>query len=1036
MRILQGQKPACGRSTVYSVSPSRRHVGKDPRYSLYCCSSFNGTGNHSHAHSRMRWEEAWAQRDNIGVLACLLPYACAPPGHLASILPNDLAESVLELQNLGAALVAAVVEPIYCPPWVRERMVESDPRGSTRSDSRSSCSSSFSLNGWKGSTPPRQILNSGDMGKGKRRDTCNIPSIMDCGKAVEEKMKGKRGVQSSPDALLLLSSSRICDHRHISFSLLRSLSKVIQCKLAGSPARTHEGFIPLPFASSFASTLPLWISLCALCVAENDEEALDLANLIAQVFPEAAGCALIAYCSVQAAAGTQEFFSGSASERNQGRKNPQDSAEPRYDKKYNTTPSTEGTASMIMEEHWVSLWKKVRKWDDGEKMRKSRTPFGALTTLEGEIFDTLAVRSWLLAWEVHCSLVLTSMPQNAAVDNTTRSRDLRLVESFSKVNLNSIAQILSRHIRSLEGSEKCMVQSERNSVQSDGDACDPSSSFSPSTSQSFTALLPSGSFFAPQSVMLPLMSQVLRKMPIFSQVEWVREFPLSSVLYQYGGPENVVLLCYSQVCNELLESAVAFAKDLHLIEERKREKRCKGSGPFGVTALDSCAERRPDCGQAVFSVRMHPATSLAVVQTRLLQYMLFRAVNLVVSRNSYLPSSEKNKDTDSEFPGEHSRIGTTACATPMPNEVERGAYATFLSLLKEMSSLWAVHNPHAIAASLVPPHESHSSSLQDVMVATRSTVRASRTADLVGSILIGMRWLCTGDVDGNSSSFRYEKQNANHIPLSWRREWQELVHQAVKEAVRLLTALLSLCANKEGSLPTRRALPAWRVKLAATSAVRSHKYELLLSELPHQHLASILALLLHYGFMEEAVTLSCCIVKNNQLDLSAYPATLIGSMWLSVSSAISVEDGISGEKFTPAVSRSKTCSAGTLTDDVVSRLAKFYRQRILVFCDSEGSHEDDVSNAVKGESRKRIGKQDAKNFSTLKMFSTSGRLSKKDAHSENAPILSSMRSWPEARTLHSLEGDAGKERISLVGSSSSFFCSTLSSKVIWRAKEL
>lgn len=1012
-----------------STSLSRRHVEKEPLESLFC-SSLIGTRNTSNVLSQMSWEEAWAQRSALGVLACLSPYACTSSSFLASVLPDNLEDSVVEVQDMGVALVAAVVEPIYWPPWVRRRVSESNRQRIMDRDSR--CLFGSSHEDWSGWTKRSRQVRSGCKVECERQRS-NDHTLTSCEAARTSRKKGetRTGFHARPLLLPFSSSFRKRQLRHVAFSLLKSLSDVTQSKLLTYSESTPQSFPHLPVSSLYASTLPLWLSLCALCVAENDEDAVALACLTANVFPEAAGCALCAYCSIEAAAENKDGVRDNENRESDGNGSLWPSTDVGCDLPMGNTTKTAGS-SMRVEEHWLYLWKRVKK-ELEERRAKDRGAIKPFTAWEEDVFDPVEVWSWFLSWEVHCHLAINATHPCGDVANTiTRGTCSLLGTSCGKVNLNEMARVLTGHMRCFQRNEG--VADGQEGAEKIAEALAPSAASFPFYTPGLVTDSPtSASSFAPRSGMVPLMSKVLREMPVFAQLEWVTAFPSSSVLCHYGGPDNIVLLCYSEVCDALLASAVASAKVLHSMEDGETGRCQDRDRPFLRTASPHKKGHWQGGSQAVFSVPTHPTTSTAVVQTRLLQHILFRAANLLISTKS--TSFFTPKEEDAETPFLYTSLKMTddrVCTTP--RLMKEGAYTTYIRLVEEMTALVAVHNPHALAASLVPLHDKQASSLQAVMEAKRCSVRASRTAELLGNILTMLRWLCTGDVVWSSHSYPQEKQNDSHIPLFWRREQKERVGRAVKEAVRLVTALLSLCANKEGSLPSRRSIPAWRLKLAAASAARSHKYELLLSELPHEHLASIFSLLLHYGFMEEVVTLSYCVVNHNQLNLSAYPASLIGSMWLAVTSSSTHQDSTFENNSVSTSVKSKELSGKTTKERVAGCLLQFYRQRILVFGDNAADHGDEPNDSKEGIPQD-IKKDAERGLSSFAFPCSSSTHKIRDAHPDATGVIFSPSTGLRGDMLSSTgKADAKRELISLAGSSSSFFCSSISSKVIWRAK--
>lgn len=996
---------------------SHRHVGKEPLAAHFSV-PFIGIENDSPAKSQMSWEEAWVQRDCLGVLACLSPFACAPSDFLASVLPENLDDSVVEIQDLGVALVAAVVEPNFWPPWVRQRVLHSNR--SYHSDITSNRRSNASFSDWPSERKrSRQSSQEKAMeAEGRKPKSANVTSSRsDLPKLGKRKVEGRVGVGAAV-SLSSLSFSRRAQLRHVAFSLVTSLSETLQCKTIRFSNSAQQTFYGPPSSPSYALTLPLWLSLCALCIAETDKEAVALACLIGNVFPEAAGCALAAYCSVQTVTRSGTMLHEGRSEQKSETASSSEFSEPRDTEKgtTSTTSSSPGTT----EEHWIYLWKKIREECDGTESNSE--PLEWISAFEEDVFDCAAVKSWFLSWEVHCSLAV-SQTSPELTKTSTSSPTTTLGASFHKVNLNEIARILTRQMRppkqkkQLErlhpilGSQLCDTTSILR-----GDSSGSYSSFTP------TGVLPSNAFVSFPTAVVSLFGKVLSRMPILSQLEWVTVFPPSFFLFQYGGPENVVLQCYSQICEGLLASAVSSTKDLCAEEGCEARKLQANVGVCCPTLHRESAHFRT-AGLPTFSVSVHPSSTSAVVQTRLLQHILFRAAKLSSFR-MMAPSLRKGVETGSSLPDSSAFLSSVALSgVSCPEKKEN--YRSFLGLIEEITALWTLNNAHAMAASLVPLHDSHPLSLQVVMKAKRSAFRTSQTAEFLENILLGVHWLCTGEVVKSSYALLFKKHNECHASLLWRREQEKKVRRAVRAAVRVVTALLSLCANKEGSLPSRRALPVWRVELAASCAIRSHKFELLLSELPHSQLASFFSLLLFYGYMEEAVTLCCCVVRNNQLDLSAYSASLIGSLWLAVTSSLTLPSEVSVRKGCSSVQGKDETPERATKEDVIARLKQFYRQRILVFGDEVSYHICDVKGKSAG-----VAEIDNKT-DIFRSMSLSTNVAKE---SKNSRFFSdrnfSVYSCSHSYARHSFQTNELQERLtSLVGTPSFFFCPSISSGV-------
>jgi hypothetical protein len=119
----------------------------------------------------------------------------------------------------------------------------------------------------------------------------------------------------------------------------------------------------------------------------------------------------------------------------------------------------------------------------------------------------------------------------------------------------------------------------------------------------------------------------------------------------------------------------------------------------------------------------------------------------------------------------------------------------------------------------------------------------------------------------------------------WREQAMDDVDGAVQAAVRLLTALMELCSSHKTSLPLRKSEPKWRRELRERTAVRAHKYELLLQELPHAELRAVLHTLLGHGYHREGSRLGVSLLKGDQVDLHYYTLPLLGSLYLAVSAS-------------------------------------------------------------------------------------------------------------------------------------------------------
>lgn len=228
----------------------------------------------------------------------------------------------------------------------------------------------------------------------------------------------------------------------------------------------------------------------------------------------------------------------------------------------------------------------------------------------------------------------------------------------------------------------------------------------------------------------------------------------------------------------------------------------------------------------------------------------------------------------------------------------------FASAALRIQKLWSGHNTHALAASLISPGEG----AQESLVAVRSDYRAQVLHSFLTEMRDALLWL----MPSKRRRTCPRKEYASYI---WYIEQRSAADRAVHEGVQLLVNLFTLCASRSDSLPQRKSLPLWRRKLAAMTTLRSHKYEVLLSELPHNLLAEILQALLRYGFMEDATALGACLVTHSLVDVRFYSLATLGSLTLAF----------------------QQDTLGTSDQVVRDVLASLYRQRRSVFGDDEAT---------------------------------------------------------------------------------------------------
>lgn len=699
----------------------------------------------------------------LASLSSFSPVDNCPSSRSSRAMMNLLRDPVQEaemIHRVAAGLVASVVDPSYCPPWVAARLSGSADTPRPFYTTPLTYSQTSKIAGWRregGAKSTRRRGRSRSQGGpsdassvGSERKQCHNRN-MSLDKEDEQKEKQETSLleNSMRTSTRDPSTPLLVSERSLAFSVLSSMSDSLLSSRCGVVSSSDETMDMSSQLQSFhPSTTSLLVSLCALCVAENDNDAVGLSMLLMPYIPEAVGCALIAYCYTSVAAA--------------------------------------GPSENTIETHWKSLWRRTRGED-----YMNRHHFDFPLPLYQHVKEGLymqAVQSYLLAWQVHCAL--------AEVDAADR-----------------ISFYLSRAVR---GAEAMRVHSTA------GISYDSNIRLSHAATSTSSVL-----------------NTVLRSMPIFATLEWVSDFPekISSV----WSSEGITSTAFHWVCAEVLSTAsTSFSREKAVVAQKVER-----DGPRTGYPLS-------------FAVSVHPASSSAKVQVTLLHYLMFVQANAA--------SSNAN---------------------------------VYRAVLHEVTSLWGVQNIYAIASSLLPSHSNEPSELERVMVGRRCEVRARRMEELMSAIEMTVCWLCTGQSNENASPaasavdslfpktlLQCQENVIQPVPFSWRWGQRQDVEQAVSRGTMMLIELLSLCSNREGSLPSRKAVPLWRLKLAARAPVRSHKYELLPSEIPHGVLSTLLRLLLRHGFIIAVSELAVCLVNHGFIDIRAYPSSLLGSLKLAVQSVI------------------------------------------------------------------------------------------------------------------------------------------------------
>ncbi|KAG5467315.1 hypothetical protein CUR178_00957 [Leishmania enriettii] len=302
---------------------------------------------------------------------------------------------------------------------------------------------------------------------------------------------------------------------------------------------------------------------------------------------------------------------------------------------------------------------------------------------------------------------------------------------------------------------------------------------------------------------------------------------------------------------------------------------------------------------------------------------------------------------------------------------------SFVRHLHDLSLLLSHGSIYALAASLVPTDQP----LQVVMVAAKDTYREVHMQQLVGAVRDVVDSLCEEPVPrlaeleatdaaakggvastpraltqssapsshsvappkgktARRAARRTEELDLERAAASsrgaaswhWREEVLSEVDGTVQAAVHLLTSLLGLCSSRKNSLPMRTAEPKWRRELRERTAVRAHKFELLLQELPHAELRALLHTLLGHGYLHEGSRLGVSLVKGDQVDLRYYTLPLLGSLYLAVSAWPSTHTPAHTEAFSMSSASSSSASAfagvEVVAESEKQAVYRMYRRRL------------------------------------------------------------------------------------------------------------
>ncbi|KAK7199092.1 hypothetical protein NESM_000878200 [Novymonas esmeraldas] len=244
--------------------------------------------------------------------------------------------------------------------------------------------------------------------------------------------------------------------------------------------------------------------------------------------------------------------------------------------------------------------------------------------------------------------------------------------------------------------------------------------------------------------------------------------------------------------------------------------------------------------------------------------------------------------------------------------------------LHDLTLLLSHGATHALAASLVPADQP----LTSVMVAATDPHRQDRARQLVSAVREVVEALCEEPVPGLAVTALASAQSEESSgAASWR--WRERVladvDATVQAATGLLASLLELSSARRSSLPLRTAEPRWRRELRERTAVRAHKFELLLQELPHTELRAVLQALLSHGYTREGGLLGLSLVKGDQVDLRYYTLPLLGSLYLALSAPAPTPATATAP---PSCASAAGSSAGETGRQAVYRM---YRRRLEIY---------------------------------------------------------------------------------------------------------
>nr|CCC50936.1 conserved hypothetical protein [Trypanosoma vivax Y486] len=185
--------------------------------------------------------------------------------------------------------------------------------------------------------------------------------------------------------------------------------------------------------------------------------------------------------------------------------------------------------------------------------------------------------------------------------------------------------------------------------------------------------------------------------------------------------------------------------------------------------------------------------------------------------------------------------------------------------LRDVAMLLRMCNVRSLAASLVPDHNTthgncdRASALAAVMKASPDGYRAKPLAYFVEAVREVVQLACRLSRQGDDAAV-------------------SVIHGSAD----VLSSLLSLCATRGTEPNCRKAQPEWRRRLQSDVAVRSHKYELLSSELPHSGLSRCVAMLLADGFVIAGGLLGSCLAAADFIDLRFYSLGLLSSLYHAV----------------------------------------------------------------------------------------------------------------------------------------------------------